>query len=222
MCLFWMARERFSFANAMALGEMSRPTVLMCGNLPLLESRECRRSEMQPLPEQMSRMRGSVSALPPLHSALLRKGGKVFFEEIEGCSSSSPLMSSFARWLVYASVSGLLFVNINIITCPSHRITYLGINTPGRHLISSSPKGCEPRIYCKGSALDRRLQSCTRRFLANRGHGGLVAATCSVSQRSSLFADGRSRVPRRTSGRSGDFLDASWRRECGRRGMSLC
>ena len=221
MCLFWMARERFSFANAMALGEMSRPTVLMCGNLPLLESRECRRREMQPLPEQTSRMRSFPSTLLPLHSAL-GKGGTGSSEERENCSSSSPLMSNFARWLVYASVSGLLCVNINIITCPSHRITYLGINTPGRHLISSSPKGCEPRIYCKGSALDRRLQSCTRRFLANRGHGGLVAATCSVSQRSSLIADGRSRVPRRTSGRSGDFLDASWRRECGRRGMSLC
>ena len=37
-------------------------------------------------------------------------------------------------------------------------ITYLGINTPLLQSTSNSPKGCEPRIYCKGSARDLLTQ----------------------------------------------------------------
>lgn len=32
---------------------------------------------------------------------------------------------------------------------------YLGIRTPGLHLISSSPKNSEPRMYCNGSLRER-------------------------------------------------------------------
>jgi hypothetical protein len=76
-------------------------------------------------------------------------------------------------------------------------------------------------MYCRGSARDRLLQSVKRRFLEARGQGSLDDSTCSRSQRNSLIAESRVRVPRRTRGRIGEILKARRRRECGSRGMSL-
>ena len=40
---------------------------------------------------------------------------------------------------------------------------YRGIKTPGLHLMSSSPKGWEPRMYCKGFPLLLEIQRRLRR-----------------------------------------------------------
>ena len=175
---------------------------------------------MQPLPEQTSRMRSSFRKMRAFRRPRPRE---VLLNSENSCSSNEPSISSSARCVVYASVSGLSIDCQHCHVTGSVMTTNRGIKTPGRHLISSSPKGCEPRIYCRGSARDLLLQRCRRRFLNARGHGGGEGKdwTCSVSQRSSLMADGRSRVPCRTRGRSVDFLCARRRRECGSRGMSL-
>jgi hypothetical protein len=85
-------------------------------------------------------------------------------------------------------------------------VEYLGIKTPGRHFMSSGPKGWEPRIYCSGSALDLLLQTWRSLFRDARGLGGLDSTTCSCSHRNSLMAESRVRVPRTTRGRNGEIL----------------
>lgn len=159
---------------------------------------------MQPLPEQTSRM---LSPFRGLGAFQRPRPGRVLLNGKQSCSSNEPLISNSARCVVYASVSGLSLDCQQCHVTTSVMTTNRGIKTPGRHLISSAPKGCEPRIYCRGSARDLLSQRWRRRFLNARGHsGGEGDWTCSVSQRSSLMADGRSRVPCKTRGRSVDFL----------------
>lgn len=110
---------RFSTARDTAVGEMSHPFIWMPGNL--LTRRECRRRDMQPVPEHKSRMRSGFSSL----------NSKPRFP-------FDPLFKSFARYAVYASGSGLEKLDCHVI---SNIETHLAMRTPGRHLISSSPKG---------------------------------------------------------------------------------
>jgi hypothetical protein len=101
----------------------------------------------------------------------------------------------------------------------SGNLLYLGIKTPGRHLMSRWPNGCVPSTYCKGTPCPRFSQSCHTRKPG--GMGDLVSRTCSQIQRSSLAADCRSRQAGRSRVAMGEIsLRARQRREGGRRGMA--
>ena len=71
---------------------------------------------------------------------------------------------------------------------------YLGISTPGRHLISRSPNGWVPRTYCNGVPFPRFSQSCHTRRLSGMGEPSREDKdeTCSRIHRSSLRVDGKS------------------------------
>lgn len=92
------------------------------------------------------------------------------------------------------------------------------MRTLGRQRISKFPKGCDPRRYCSGSPLSLLLQS-FKSFCLCMDFLGSDSKTCSVNQRSSLTAEGRLRVPRRTRGRRGDCPYALIRSEWAIRGM---
>lgn len=146
---------------------------------------------MQPLPEQRSR----------ILSGLLWASSVQYFRK--SCRRSS--FSSLATRLVYASVSGL-FKSAYAPSRDGLLMTCLEINTPGRHLISNSPKGWEPRMYCKGSPHSLRLQSSRSFSRARNGDESLHSATCSRIHLSSLIAEGRSRVARSVKGSSDEIL----------------
>jgi len=130
----------------------------------------------------------------------------------------SYFLISNAKAVVYSSVSGL------------------GIKTPFRHNISSSPNGCVPRIYCRGSPFALRSTN-----LANKArYSGTVSRTflvfvraswepfaaatataCSFSHLSSFRADTRSRHSRRSRGRR-TFSREACRRKFGRRRGIQC
>jgi hypothetical protein len=80
---------------------------------------------------------------------------------------------------------------ISVHRCPRKHTgeAHLGISTPGRHSSSRSPKYSVPSIYCNGFPV---ALSSTRRsntlFWASPSPG-VVLRTCSVSHRSSFFAE---------------------------------
>lgn len=112
--------------------------------------------------------------------------------------------------------------------------SYLGISTPGRHVISRSPKYSVPRMYCSGFPRDlcsqRSLSTC-RQLLGLQAFDFRCAAAAafsmakSFSQRSSLRAAPRSRVARRTSGKRASIFFALWNnsgRNLGMCEISVC
>ena len=154
-----------------------------------VESIACRSSGMQPVPVQRSRIRSRES-----HSGQVSRDGSFVIRA----------HMDVARCIVYASVSGLNGFLVTILNLDAPQ-TDRGIKVPGLQIISKSPNGWLPRIYCNGLPLDRSTHSCCNCWRHTRRVGQALVAvrTCSRSQRSSLRAELRSRHARRRSGSSG-------------------
>ncbi len=125
---------RFFLASFVAVTERSTPHSRI--SVTSEERRRCRRSVIQPVPVQRSRMRRRCVGC--------------------WCMLETP-GTRVARWTVRDSVSGLRQIDKHK-RCESSRIVQtadLGMSTPALHIISRSPKGCEPKIYCNGFPLSR-------------------------------------------------------------------
>lgn len=101
------------------------------------------------------------------------------------------------------------------------KFTDLGMSTPGRHLISSSPKNSVPRMYCNGSPPALRDTRSERILFSTVPLRRLAASwlACSFIHRSSLRADTGSRQTGSSLATCGSFGRACRISEGDKRGM---